>query len=77
MSRQTRIEPMSSYQLMRWARRERAEFMASCLQSAAIYVAISFRDCVRYFCKERPDWSAQTPSGQWKSTERDTPESLQ
>ena len=49
MSRQTRIEPMSSYQLMRWARRERAEFMASCLQSAAIYVAISFRDCVRYF----------------------------
>jgi len=34
---------------MRWARLERAEFMASCLQSAAIYVAISLRDCVRYF----------------------------
>ena len=50
MSRQTSpIEPMSSYQLMRWARRERAGFMASCLQSAAIYVAISLRDCVRYF----------------------------
>ena len=52
MSRQTNsIEPMSSYQLVRWARRERAELMASCLQSAAIYVAISLRDCVRYFAK--------------------------
>ena len=50
MSRQTSpVEPMSSYQLMRWARRERAEVMASCLQSAATHVAVSFRDCVRYF----------------------------
>ena len=50
MSRQTNsIKPMSSYQLMRWARRERAELIAFCLQSAAIYVVISLRDCVRYF----------------------------
>jgi len=50
MSRQASlIEPMSSYQLMRWARRERAELMGSCLQSAGNYVAISLRDCVRYF----------------------------
>jgi len=48
MSRQTSpVEPMSSYQLMRWARRERAGVMASCLQRAATHVAVSFR--VRYF----------------------------
>src|SRR5262245_22591952 len=52
MSRQTSpIESMSSYQLMRWARRERAELMASHLQSAAIYVAISLGDCVRHLMK--------------------------
>jgi len=50
MSRQTSsIEPMSSSELVRWARRERAELMASFLRSAAIYIAISIRDCVRYF----------------------------
>ena len=50
MSRQTSpVEPMSSYQLMRWARRECAGVMASCLQRAATHVAVSFRDCVRYF----------------------------
>ena len=48
MSRQTSpVEPMSSYQLMRWARRECAGVMASCLQRAAAHVAVSFR--VRYF----------------------------
>jgi len=48
MSRQTSpVEPMSSYQLMRWARRECAGVMASCLQRAATHVAVSFR--VRYF----------------------------
>jgi uncharacterized protein YjiS (DUF1127 family) len=52
MSRQTSpIESMSSYQLIRWARRERAKLMASYLQSAAIYVAISLGDCVQYFAK--------------------------
>ena len=52
MSRQTNpIEPMSSNQLMRWARQERTALMASYLQSAAIDVATSLGDCVRYFGK--------------------------
>ena len=52
MSRQTNpIEPMSSNQLMHWARQERTALMASYLQSAAIYVATSLGDCVRYFGK--------------------------
>ena len=49
MSRQTNpIEPMSSNQLMHWARQERTALMASYLQSAAIDVATSL---VRYFGK--------------------------
>jgi uncharacterized protein YjiS (DUF1127 family) len=52
MSGQTNsIEPMSSYQLRRWARQERSVLMASYLQSVAIYLAISLADCVRYFEK--------------------------
>jgi uncharacterized protein YjiS (DUF1127 family) len=52
MSRQTDpIEPMSSYLLMRWARQERTQLMASYLQSAAIYVATAVGECVRYFGK--------------------------
>src|SRR5262245_14357553 len=52
MSRQTNpIEPMSSYELMRWARRARTELMASYLQSATIYVTAALEDCVRYFGK--------------------------
>src|SRR5262245_55211782 len=52
MSGQTNsIEPMSSYQLMRWARQERSVLMASYLQSVAVYLAISLADCVRYFGK--------------------------
>jgi uncharacterized protein YjiS (DUF1127 family) len=52
MSRQTSpIELMSSNQLMRSARQERTALMASYLQSAAIGVAISLGDCVRYFGK--------------------------
>jgi uncharacterized protein YjiS (DUF1127 family) len=52
MSGQTNpIEPMSSYQLMRWARQERTALMASCLQTVAIYLATSLADCVRYFGK--------------------------
>src|SRR4029434_3856781 len=45
------IEPISSYQLMRWARQERLVLMASYLQSVAIYLATSLADCVRYFGK--------------------------
>jgi uncharacterized protein YjiS (DUF1127 family) len=49
MSGQTNpIEPMSSYQLRRWARQERSVLMASYLQSVAIYLAT---DCVRYLGK--------------------------
>jgi uncharacterized protein YjiS (DUF1127 family) len=52
MSRQTNpIEPMSSNQLMGWARRERTALMVFYLQSAAIDVATSLGDCVRYFGK--------------------------
>jgi uncharacterized protein YjiS (DUF1127 family) len=45
------IEPMSSYQLRRWARQERSVLMASYLQSVAIYLATSLGDCARYFGK--------------------------
>jgi len=45
------IERISSYQLMRWAHRERAALMASYLQSVAIYLATSLGVCVRYFGK--------------------------
>ena len=45
------IEPISSYQLMRWARQERNALMASYLQNVAIYLATSFGDWVRYFGK--------------------------
>lgn len=52
MSQQTNpIELASSTQLMRWARQERTALMASYLQSAAIDVATSLGDCVRYFGK--------------------------
>ena len=52
MSRQTSpIELMSSNQLMRSARQERTALMVSYLQSAAIGVATSLGDCVRYFGK--------------------------
>ena len=42
-------ETISSYQLIREARRARTALMAHCLQSAAIYLATSLGDCVRYF----------------------------
>ena len=45
------IELVSSNQLMRWARQERTALMASYLQRAAIGVATSLGDCVRYFGK--------------------------
>jgi uncharacterized protein YjiS (DUF1127 family) len=45
------IEPMSSYQLRRWARQERSVLMASYLQSVAIYLATSLANCARYFGK--------------------------
>ena len=50
MSQQTNpIELASSTQLMRWARQERTALMASFLQRAAIGIAASLGDCVRYF----------------------------
>ena len=45
------IEPMSSYELVRWARRERSALMASYLQSAVIYVAILLSAFARYSAK--------------------------
>ncbi|MFZ1209721.1 MAG: DUF1127 domain-containing protein [Pseudolabrys sp.] len=52
MSQQTNpIELASSTQLMRWARQERTALMASYLQRAAIGIAASLGDCVRYFGK--------------------------
>jgi len=52
MSRQVNsIEPMSSHELMRWARQERNALAVSYLQSAAIYVAILFSGFARYFAK--------------------------
>jgi uncharacterized protein YjiS (DUF1127 family) len=52
MSRQTNpIELVSTDQLVRWARQERTALMASFLQRAAIGIAASLGDCVRYFGK--------------------------
>jgi uncharacterized protein YjiS (DUF1127 family) len=42
---------ISSYQLIRWARQARIALIAHCLQSAAIYLATSLGDCMRYFGK--------------------------
>ena len=44
-------ETISSYHLVRGARRARTALMAHYLQSAAIYLATSLGDCVRYFGK--------------------------
>src|SRR5215831_17662550 len=52
MSRQVNsIEPMSSYELVRWARQERSALMASYLHSAVIYVAILLSGFARYSAK--------------------------
>jgi uncharacterized protein YjiS (DUF1127 family) len=52
MSRQVNsIEPMSSYELVRWARQERSALVASYLQSAAICVAVLLSGLARYFVK--------------------------
>ena len=52
MSRQVNsIEPMSSYELVRWARQERSALVASYLQSAAICVAVLLSGFARYFVK--------------------------
>jgi uncharacterized protein YjiS (DUF1127 family) len=45
------LESMSSYQLMRWARRERSALMASYLESAATYVVTPLGGCARYLGK--------------------------
>jgi uncharacterized protein YjiS (DUF1127 family) len=45
------IETISSHQLMRWAHQARAALMAHYLRSAAIYLATSLGDCMRYFGK--------------------------
>ena len=44
-------ETIPSYHLMLGARRARTALMAYYLQSAAIYLATSLGDCVRYFGK--------------------------
>jgi len=52
MSEQTNpIEPMSSYQLMRWARQERSALMADYLRSAAFQLPSSLGSYLRYFSK--------------------------
>lgn len=52
MSRQVNsIEPMSSYELVRWARQERSALVASYLQGAAICVAVLLSGFARYFVK--------------------------
>ena len=52
MSRQVNsIEPMSSSELVRWARQECSALMASYLQSATIYVALLLSGFARYFVK--------------------------
>ena len=52
MSKSTNLkETISSHQLMREARRARTALMAHYLQSAAIYLATSLGDCIRYFGK--------------------------
>ena len=45
------IEPMSSYQLMRWARRERSALVAAYMRSAAFHLATSLGVYVQYFGK--------------------------
>ena len=42
-------QPISSYQLVRWARQERSALMAAYLRSAAAYLAASLGGYVRYF----------------------------
>ena len=42
-------QPISSYQLVRWARQERSALMAAYLRSAAAYLAASLGGLVRYF----------------------------
>jgi uncharacterized protein YjiS (DUF1127 family) len=44
-------ETISSYHLIRWAHQARAALMAHYLRSAAIYLATSLEDCMRYFGK--------------------------
>ena len=52
MARQVNsIEPMSSYELVCWARQERSALLASSLHSAVIYVAILLSGFARYFVK--------------------------
>src|SRR5262245_9592042 len=52
MSEQTNpIEPMSSYQLMRWARQERSALMADYVRSAAFHLTSSLGSYLRYFAK--------------------------
>jgi len=52
MSEQTNpIEPMSSHQLMRWARQERSALMAQYVRSAAFHLTSSLGSYLRYFAK--------------------------
>ncbi|MGA8822922.1 MAG: hypothetical protein WB613_08885 [Pseudolabrys sp.] len=52
MSEQTNpIEPMSSYQLTRWARQERSALMADYVRSAAFHLTSSLGSYVQYFAK--------------------------
>ena len=52
MSEQTNpIEPMSSDQLMRWARQERNALMADYVRSAAFHLSSSLGSYLRYFAK--------------------------
>ena len=45
------IEPMSSYQLTRWARQERSALMADYVRSAAYHLTSSLGSYVQYFAK--------------------------
>ena len=52
MARQVNsIEPLSSYELVCWARQERSALVASSLHSAVIYVAILLSGFARYSAK--------------------------
>ena len=52
MSEQTNpIEPMSSEQLMRWARQERNALMADYVRSAALHLTSSLGSYLRYFAR--------------------------
>ena len=44
-------ETISSYYLIRWAHEARTALMAHYLLRAAIYLATSLKDCMRYFGK--------------------------